>query len=244
MTDIQRLQQMFDEAKKIVFFGGAGVSTDSGVPDFRSEDGLYRQSYKYPPEYMLSHDCFKKMPEEFFRFYNDKILSCLDAKPNYTHKFLTKLESQGKLLSVITQNIDGLHEKAMTKTIRLLHGTVMRNFCSKCGRFYEVGEIIGKVPPKCSCGGIIKPDVVLYNEYLDDSVINNAVEDITKCDMLIIGGTSLTVYPAASLIDFYRGNKLVLINKEATSSDSYANLVIHDSLSNVFKQIDIGCDIE
>lgn len=237
MTNINRLQEMIDSSKRIVFFGGAGVSTDSGIPDFRSQDGLYSQSYKYPPEYMLSRDCFRIMPEEFFKFYNDKILSCLDAEPNYTHLFLTELEQCGKLASVITQNIDGLHEKANTKTIRLLHGTVMKNYCTKCSKFYSVYEIAGKIPPKCSCGGIIKPDVVLYGEYLDDQVLVNAVKDIEKADMLIIGGTSLTVNPAATLVNYYRGNKLVLVNKSITQYDDYANLVIHESISEVFKQI-------
>lgn len=239
MTNINRLQEMLDTSKRIVFFGGAGVSTDSGIPDFRSQNGLYNLSYKYPPEYMLSSDCFRIMPEEFFKFYNDKILSCIDAEPNYTHLFLTELEKAGKLVSVITQNIDGLHEKAMTKTIRLLHGTVMKNYCIKCKKSYSVYEIAGKIPPKCNCGGIIKPNVVLYGEYLDDDILLNAVKDIEKADMLIIGGTSLTVNPAATLVNYYRGNKLILINKSTTPYDSYANLVIHDSISEVFKQITI-----
>lgn len=237
MNDIQKLQTMFNESESIVFFGGAGVSTDSGIPDFRSKDGLYNQHYKYSPEFMLSHTCFEAMPEEFFRFYNDKILCCLDAEPNFTHKFLAELEEKGKLLSVITQNIDGLHEKAKTKNLRLLHGTVMKNYCTRCSKFYSVYEIKGKTLPKCSCGGIIKPDVVLYEEWLDGNTLNQSAQDIMNCDMLVVGGTSLMVNPAASLVDLYRGNKLVIINKDRTEKDSFANLVIHDSLYNVFKQI-------
>lgn len=245
---IEVLQDLINKAKRIVFFGGAGVSTDSGIPDFRSKDGLYNQSYKFSPEFMLSHSCFEVMPDEFFRFYNDKILCCLKSEPNYTHKFLTKLEQQGKLVSVITQNIDGLHEKANTKTIRLLHGTVMKNYCTRCGKFYSVDylqkDIQNHKLPKCNCGGIIKPDVVLYEECLDNDVVTKAVNDIINCDMLIIGGTSLAVNPAASFVEFFRGDKLVIINKDATPKDSEATLVIHGSLSEIFKQIDIGCEIE
>ena len=239
------LQQMIDNSKKIVFFGGAGVSTDSGIPDFRSKDGLYNQSYKYPPEFMLSHTCFKRMPEEFFRFYNDKILNCVDCKPNYTHKFLAKLEEKGKLLSVITQNIDGLHEKSGTKNLRLLHGTIWKNYCTKCGKFFSVHEVKGKDIPRCDkCNGIIKPDVVLYEESLDGDVLQQAANDISRCDMLIVGGTSLTVYPAAAFIDFYNGKNLVVINRDPTAKDDSAALVIHGSLSEVFRKINIGCDIE
>lgn len=239
------LQQMIDNSKRIVFFGGAGVSTDSGIPDFRSKDGLYNQSYKYPPEFMLSHTCFKRMPEEFFRFYNDKILSCVDCNPNYTHKFLAKLEEQGKLLSVITQNIDGLHEKAGTKNLHLLHGTIWKNHCTKCGKFFSVYDVKGKAIPKCDrCGSIVKPDVVLYEETLDGEVLQKSANDISKCDMLIVGGTSLTVYPAAGFIDFYNGKNLVVINKDPTAKDDSATLVIHGSLSEVFRKIDIGCDIK
>lgn len=234
---INILQDMIDSSENIVFFGGAGVSTDSGIPDFRSKDGLYNQKYKYPPEYMLSAECFYSMPNEFFTFYNEKILGCLDAEPNFTHTFLVKLERCGKLRSVVTQNIDGLHQKAGTKTVRELHGTIYKNRCTHCGKFFEAKEIVGKIPPKCFCGGIIKPEVVLYGEGLNDETVSAAIEDISVCDMLIIGGTSLAVYPAAALINYYRGNKLVLINRDETPKDGVADLVIHGSLSEVFKQI-------
>lgn len=244
-AQIATLQQMIDNSNRIVFFGGAGVSTDSGIPDFRSKDGLYNQSYKYPPEFMLSHTCFKRMPDEFYRFYNEKILSCIDAKPNYTHKFLAKLEEQGKLLSVITQNIDGLHEKAGTKNLRLLHGTIWKNYCAKCEKFFSVDYVKGKDIPRCDkCNGIIKPDVVLYEESLDGDVLEQAISDISRCDLLIVGGTSLTVYPAASFVDFYNGKNLVVINKDPTSKDESATIAIHGSLSEIFRKINIGCDIE
>lgn len=235
----EKLRSMIEQSDNIVFFGGAGVSTDSGIPDFRGRDGLYNQKYKYPPEYMLSAECFYSMPKEFFRFYNEKILGCLDCKPNFTHLFLTKLEQAGKLKSVITQNIDGLHQKAGTKTVRELHGTVMKNKCVKCGKFYTAEQIRGKIPPMCDCGGIIKPEVVLYGESLDEKTLAAAIKDISRCDMLIVGGTSLAVYPAASLINYYGGSRLVVINKDVTPRDASADLAIHDGLGEVFGQISL-----
>lgn len=239
MNAIQTLQSMIDNSENIVFFGGAGVSTDSGIPDFRSKDGLYNQTYKYPPEYMLSADCFCDIPEEFFKFYNEKILGCLDCQPNFTHFFLAQLEKIGKLRSVITQNIDGLHQKAGAVTVRELHGTVYKNHCVRCGKFYSAQDILGKIPPHCECGGTIKPDVVLYGESLDNTVLHDALDDILHCDMLIIGGTSLAVYPAASLVDYYRGDRLVVINRDIIPKDGCADLAIHGSLSDVLKQISL-----
>lgn len=237
MEKIQKLQQIINECNKIVFFGGAGVSTASGIPDFRSPDGLYHIHYKYPPEYMLSSDCFYAMPKEFFRFYNDKILGCLDAKPNYTHIWVSKLENKGKLQSVITQNIDDLHQKAGSKTVRELHGTVMKNHCTKCGKFYGVDAVKGKIIPYCSCGGVIKPDVVLYGENLDDNTVTNAVNDIMVADCIIIAGTSLSVYPAAGLIDYFNGKYIVIINMDSTREDERATLVFHEKLNDVLGQI-------
>jgi len=235
--EIERLQQMIDESKSIVFFGGAGVSTESGIPDFRSVDGLYNQKYDYPPETILSHTFYMKKPEEFFRFYRDKML-CLDAKPNTAHKTLAKLEEKGKLKAVVTQNIDGLHQAAGSRKVYELHGSVLRNYCEKCRKFYDVQAIVDSVGvPKCDCGGRIKPDVVLYEEGLDQYTLQNAVRAISEADMLIIGGTSLAVYPAAGLIDYYQGNRLVLINKTPTQRDTMANLVITGSIGEVFGQI-------
>lgn len=239
MEKIQELQNIIDRSHRIVFFGGAGVSTASGIPDFRSPDGLYNMKYDYPPEYMLSHDCFKVMPKEFFRFYNDKILGCLDAKPNYTHMWVTELEKKGKLVSVITQNIDDLHQKAGAKTVRELHGTVMKNHCDRCGKFYGVDVVKGKEIPYCRCGGIIKPDVVLYGESLDDKTVTNAVNDITRADCLIIAGTSLSVYPAAGLVDYFNGKYIVVINMDSTREDECATLVFHEKLNDVLKNIEI-----
>ncbi len=234
---IRELKELIDGSDNIVFFGGAGVSTESGVPDFRSEDGLYHQHYKYPPEQMLSHSFYVRMPEEFFRFYKDKLL-VKGIKPNKAHLKLAEWEKQGKLKAVITQNIDGLHQAAGSKEVLELHGSVHRNYCEKCGKFYDfdfMAECEGV--PYCDCGGRIKPDVVLYEEGLDMDVMSRAVNYIANADVLIIGGTSLVVYPAAGLIDYYRGNKLVLVNKQATTRDSQADLVIQRPIGEVFSQL-------
>ena len=238
---IQKFLQMVKDSDNIVFFGGAGVSTESGIPDFRSVDGLYNQSYDYPPETILSHSFYLAKPEEFYRFYRDKML-CLDVQPNVTHKVLAKLEEAGKLRSVVTQNIDGLHQAAGSKRVWELHGSVHRNYCQHCGKLFDARYILESpdpVPICDACGGRIKPDVVLYEEGLDDETVRQAIYDISHADMLIIGGTSLAVYPAAGLIDYYRGNKLVLINKSATPMDSRADLVIQEGLGAVFGQIEI-----
>ena len=217
----------------IVFFGGAGVSTESGIPDFRSVDGLYNQQYKYPPETIISHSFYVRNPEEFYRFYKDRMLFT-HAKPNAAHQALARLEEQGKLRAVITQNIDGLHQMAGSKEVLELHGSVHRNYCTRCGEFYGLDHVINSEGvPRCSCGGTVKPDVVLYEEGLDNRILQKSVDYIRNADMLIIGGTSLVVYPAAGLIDYYRGNRLVLINKGATSRDSQADLVISDSIGEV-----------
>lgn len=239
--EIEALQQMVDESTKIVFFGGAGVSTESGIPDFRSVDGLYNQKYDYPPETILSHTFYMKKPEEFFRFYRDKML-CLDKnpQPNAAHKVLAKLEAQGKLTAVVTQNIDGLHQAAGSRKVLELHGSVMRNYCETCHQAYGVEEIVNSTGvPRCTCGGRIKPDVVLYEEGLDQHTLQEAVRVISEADMLIIGGTSLAVYPAAGLIDYYQGHKLVLINKTPTPRDSMADLVVTGSIGEIFSQIKI-----
>ena len=239
MQEIEILNKWIRESDNVVFFGGAGVSTESGIPDFRSVDGLYNQKYDYPPETILSHSFYRQKPKEFYDFYRDKML-CLNALPNKAHLKLAELEKLGKLKAVITQNIDGLHQAAGSRIVYELHGSVHRNYCNQCGRFYDVQKIVeSKDVPVCQCGGVIKPDVVLYEEGLDNETIQNAVAAIANADMLIIGGTSLAVYPAASLIDYYRGNKLVLINKTVTPKDSMADLVIHDSLGKVFEQIEI-----
>ncbi len=234
---IRELKEIIDGTDNIVFFGGAGVSTESGVPDFRSEDGLYHQHYKYPPEQMLSHSFYERLPEEFFRFYKDKLL-VKGIKPNKAHLKLAEWEKQGKLKAVITQNIDGLHQAAGSKEVLELHGSVHRNYCERCGKFYDfdyMAECQGV--PYCDCGGRIKPDVVLYEEGLDMDVIHKAVNYIANADVLIIGGTSLVVYPAAGLIDYYRGHKLVLINKQATARDSQADLVIQGAIGEVLDQL-------
>lgn len=237
--EIEKLQQMIDESERIVFFGGAGVSTESGIPDFRSVDGLYNQKYDYPPETILSHTFYIKKPDEFFRFYRDKMLFT-DAKPNAAHIALAKLEEAGKLTAVVTQNIDGLHQSAGSKKVLELHGSVLRNYCEKCNKFYDINAIIeSKGVPSCECGGRIKPDVVLYEEGLDQNTLSESVRAISEADMLIIGGTSLAVYPAAGLIDYYRGNKLVLINKTPTARDTMADLVITDSIGEVFSQLQL-----
>lgn len=233
MGETDTLKKWIEESNYIVFFGGAGVSTESNIPDFRSTDGLYHQEYDYPPETILSHSFYMRKPEEFYRFYRNKMLFP-DAKPNRAHLALAKLEQEGKLKAVITQNIDGLHQAAGSREVLELHGSVLRNHCTRCGKFYGLDDILKmKGVPKCECGGIIKPDVVLYEEGLDNEVIERAITHIRNADMLIIGGTSLVVYPAAGLIDYYHGNKLVLINKSATSRDSQADLIIGDSIGKV-----------
>ena len=234
---ILELKKMIAESNNIVFFGGAGVSTESGIPDFRSVDGLYHQKYDYPPETILSHTFYGRHTDEFYRFYKDKMLG-LDAKPNAAHLALAKWEQEGKLKAIVTQNIDGLHQAAGSKRVYELHGSVLRNYCEDCGKFYDVNYVKdAEGVPKCSCGGIIKPDVVLYEEGLDDSTIRGAVKAISEADMLIIGGTSLVVYPAAGLIDYYNGSKLVVINKSSTGRDEQADLVIQGSIGEVFTQV-------
>lgn len=234
---IEKLREIIAGSSNIVFFGGAGVSTESGVPDFRSEDGLYRQKYKFPPEFMLSHTCYARMPEEFFKYYRDKLL-VPGIQPNKAHKKLAQWEKEGKLKAVITQNIDGLHQAAGSKNVLELHGSTLRNYCERCGKFYDAEYIMhSEGVPMCSCGGRIKPDVVLYEEGLDMDILNKSVRYISEADVLIVGGTSLVVYPAAGLIDYYRGNKLILINKSATSRDSQANLVISGSIGEVLDAV-------
>ena len=238
---VERFLQMVRDSDNIVFFGGAGVSTESGIPDFRSVDGLYNQKYDYPPETILSHSFYMAKPEEFYRFYRDKML-CLDVKPNVTHEKLAQLEAAGKLKAVITQNIDGLHQAAGSKRVLELHGSVHRNYCQHCGKLFDARYVLESpdpVPVCDACGGRIKPDVVLYEEGLDDQTLQDAVYYISHADMLIIGGTSLAVYPAAGLIDYYRGNKLVLINKSATPMDSRADLVIQEGLGAVFGRVEL-----
>ena len=231
---IQEFKKLVEESNNIVFFGGAGVSTESGIPDFRSKDGLYNQKYKYPPEEILSHTFFMNYTEEFYEFYKEKMNS-LKYEPNITHIKLAELEKKGKLKAVITQNIDGLHQKAGSKNVYELHGSVLRNYCMKCNRFYD-GEYVfsSSGVPKCTCGGIIKPDVVLYEEGLDDNIVTNSIKAIMNADLMIVAGTSLTVYPASGLINYFRGKNLVLINRDSTQFDRVANLVINDSLGKVF----------
>ena len=241
MTGTEQLKQWIEASDNIVFFGGAGVSTESGIPDFRSVDGLYHQKYDYPPETILSHTFYMEKTEEFYKFYRDKMLA-LDAKPNEAHLKLAELEAKGKLKAVVTQNIDGLHQAAGSKNVLELHGSVHRNYCRKCGRLYDASYIKESTGvPKCACGGQIKPDVVLYEEGLDDVTMQSAIHFISQAEILIIGGTSLAVYPAAGLIDFYKGNKLVLINKSVTSRDSQADLVISDSIGKVLGTV-VGND--
>lgn len=238
-TELEKLQRMVDESSRIVFFGGAGVSTESGIPDFRSEDGLYRQKYRYPPEVMLSHSFFESHPREFYDFYRDKMLH-LDAQPNAAHKKLAELEKAGKLSAVVTQNIDGLHQKAGSKKVFELHGSVLRNHCLRCRKLYGPEFIRDSTGvPHCACGGVVKPDVVLYEEGLDRATLQGAVDAIARADMLIVGGTSLVVYPAAGLVDYYRGNRLVLINRSSTPLDRGANLVIGDSIGRVLSQVKV-----
>lgn len=233
----QKLKEWIDQGSNIVFFGGAGVSTESGIPDFRSVDGLYNQKYTYPPEMIISHSFYVKNPEEFYRFYKDRMIFS-EAEPNGAHKALAKLEQEGKLKTVITQNIDGLHQAAGSREVLELHGSIHRNYCTRCGEFYDLDYVKkSEGVPRCACGGIIKPDVVLYEEGLDQRLLQKAVAYIARADVLIVGGTSLVVYPAAGLIDYYRGNKLVLINRSATSRDSQADLVINDSIGQVLAAV-------
>ncbi len=239
----EELQKIIDKAERIVFFGGAGVSTESGIPDFRSVDGLYNQKYDYPPEQILSHTFFMRKPEEFYKFYRDKILMVGSDKnpgPNKAHLKLAELEEKGKLTAVVTQNIDGLHQAAGSKTVYELHGSILRNYCMDCGKSFDLDYMKNSTDPvpKCDkCGGIIKPDVVLYEEGLDQDTISGAISAISRADVLIIGGTSLVVYPAAGLVDYFRGDALVLINKGATSRDSQADLCIADSIGEVLGSI-------
>lgn len=237
MEQLDTLKQWIDKSHNIVFFGGAGVSTESGIPDFRSVDGLYSQKFDYPPETIISHSFYERKPDYFFRFYREKMLP-LGFEPNITHKVLAKWEEEGKLSAVVTQNIDGLHQKAGSKRVYELHGSVLRNYCTCCRKFYPAEFIrdCGGVP-KCSCGGIVKPDVVLYEESLDQNTIEKSIEAIRDADLLIVAGTSLTVYPAAGLINDYRGNRLVLINRDETPYDDHADLVLHESLGEVFARL-------
>ena len=239
MNAMEQLREMINNSNNIVFFGGAGVSTESGIPDFRSVDGLYHQKYDYPPETILSHTFYRQKPEEFFRFYKDKML-CLTAEPNAAHRKLAEWEQQGKLKAVITQNIDGLHQMAGSKRVLELHGSVHRNYCQKCGKGFDAEYILNsgtKIPLCDECGGKIKPDVVLYEEGLNQQTLEDAVFYISHADVLIIGGTSLTVYPAAGLIDYYNGNKLVLINKSVTPMDSRADLLVQGPIGEIFSQL-------
>ena len=239
MHNVNELQKLVENSQNIGFFGGAGVSTESGIPDFRSVDGLYNQKYDYPPEEILSHTFFERHTEEFYRFYRDKML-CLDKKPNRAHQKLAELEKAGKLKAVVTQNIDGLHQAAGSRRVYELHGSVLRNYCRKCRRFYTA-EYIKEADgiPRCECGGVIKPDVVLYEEGLEDSVVSGALNAIMQADLLIIAGTSLTVYPAAGFIRYFRGDKIVLINRDSTPFDRQADLVIHDKVGEVLGQIKV-----
>ncbi len=239
-TQTEQLQEIIDGSQRIVFFGGAGVSTESGIPDFRSQDGLYNMKYKYPPEQIVSRTFFMRKTEEFYEFYKDKMLN-LEAKPNAAHCKLAELEKAGKLIAVVTQNIDGLHQAAGSKKVYELHGSVLRNYCTKCGAFYDVRYIAEAdgVPVCEKCGGLIKPDVVLYEEGLDGQVINGAVNAIRAADTLIVGGTSLNVYPAASFIDYFSGDNLVVINKSETARMVNATLVINDPIGEVLGQIEV-----
>ena len=239
MSTIEQLQKVIDNSKMIVFFGGAGVSTESGIPDFRSVDGLYNQKYDYPPEQILSHTFFVHKTEEFYRFYRDKML-CLDKKPNKAHLKLAELEKAGKLTAVVTQNIDGLHQAAGSKKVYELHGSVLRNYCMKCGKYHSAEYIKNSNGvPKCECGGVIKPDVVLYEEGLDDSTVSGALSAIQSADTLIIAGTSLTVYPAAGFISYFKGGNIVLINRDETPFDSKANLVFHEKVGELLDKINV-----
>ena len=237
MHKIETLKKWVEESNRIVFFGGAGVSTESGIPDFRSVDGLYSQQFEYPPETIISHSFYLRKPEYFFRFYREKMLP-LGFEPNITHKVLARWEQAGKLSAVVTQNIDGLHQKAGSRKVYELHGSVLRNYCTRCRKFYSA-EFVKEARgiPRCTCGGIVKPDVVLYEEGLDQNVLESSIRAIRSADMLIVAGTSLTVYPAAGLVNDYRGNRLVLINRDATPYDHQADLVLHESLGKIFSQL-------
>ena len=237
MTKLEKLQKWVRESSRIVFFGGAGVSTESGIPDFRSVDGLYNQKFEYPPERIISRDFYEERPEYFFNFYRQKMLP-LGFEPNITHRVLARWEQEGKLSAVVTQNIDGLHQKAGSERVLELHGSVLRNYCVRCGKFHSaefVRDCAGV--PTCACGGIVKPDVVLYQEPLKGHIIDASIDAIYDADLLIVAGTSLTVYPAAGLVDYYRGNRLVLINRDKTPYDSRANLVFHDALGLIFSKL-------
>lgn len=239
MEGLEVLQEWIDQYGRLTFFGGAGVSTESGIPDFRSVDGLYRQEYDWPPETILSHSFFVKNPREFYRFYRKKML-VLDARPNAAHKKLAELEAAGKLTAVITQNIDGLHQKAGSRRVYELHGSIHRNYCMKCGKAYTGEEMLRlEEVPRCGCGGLVKPDVVLYEEGLDTDTIRGAIEAIAAAELLIVGGTSLAVYPAAGLLDYFQGKKLALINKGATSMDRRADLLIQEPIGQVLGQIKV-----
>ena len=237
MHKIETLKKWVEESNRIVFFGGAGVSTESGIPDFRSVDGLYSQQFEYPPETIISHSFYLRKPEYFFRFYREKMLP-LGFEPNITHKVLARWEQAGELSAVVTQNIDGLHQKAGSRKVYELHGSVLRNYCTRCRKFYSA-EFVKEARgiPRCTCGGIVKPDVVLYEEGLDQNVLESSIRAIRSADMLIVAGTSLTVYPAAGLVNDYRGNRLVLINRDATPYDHQADLVLHESLGKIFSQL-------
>ena len=237
MNPVEKLRKWVAESERIVFFGGAGVSTESGIPDFRSVDGLYSQKFEYPPERIISHSFYLRDPEYFFRFYREKMMP-LGFEPNITHKVLARWEDEGKLSAVVTQNIDGLHQKAGSRRVYELHGSVLRNYCTVCGKFHSAEYVRdAEGVPVCACGGIVKPDVVLYEEGLDQETVEGSAAAIQEADMLIVAGTSLTVYPAAGLINYYGGNRLVLINRDTTPYDSFADLVIHDSLGKVFSQL-------
>lgn len=237
MNAIEQLKEWVDASGNIVFFGGAGVSTESGIPDFRSVDGLYNQKYDYPPETILSHTFYRRNTEEFYRFYRDKML-CADAKPNAAHLKLAQWEREGKLKAVVTQNIDGLHQAAGSERVYELHGSVLRNYCESCHKFYDMAFIAESTGvPRCSCGGSIKPDVVLYEEGLDQETLSGAISCIREADVLIVGGTSLAVYPAAGLLDYYRGHKLALVNKTPTARDGIADLVVQGSIGEIFSQL-------
>lgn len=237
--EVEQLQNIIDDSKRIVFFGGAGVSTESNIPDFRSADGLYQQKYKYSPEQIVSHSFFVQNPEGFYEFYKEKMMF-LDAKPNAAHLKLAELEEAGKLTAVITQNIDGLHQAAGSKHVMELHGSVHRNYCMKCHRFFDASYMLHSAGvPKCECGGVIKPDVVLYEEGLDNEVVSDAIRTIAEAEVMIVGGTSLAVYPAAGLLDYFRGRALVLINKGATPQDRNADLLIQKPIGQIFSQIKV-----
>ena len=236
---IDKLQKLIDESNNIVFFSGAGVSTASGIKDFRSKDGLYNMKYKFPPEQILSHSFFINNTKEFYKFYKDK-LNCIDKQPNICHKYLKKLEDMNKLKGIITQNIDGLHTKSGCKNVLELHGTIYENYCMKCNKKYGYEIVFNNndLEPKCECGGLIKPNVVLYNEMLNDDVVNESIRLISNCDLLIVAGTSLTVYPASGLIRYFRGKNLVIINRDTTSYDNIATLVINKDIKEVFEELD------